>query len=162
MAIGNAICSLLAGSAAVLALGAAGCTAYPSAPSDPAYDTDVRPIFLAHCARCHGNGPNGGSINIVPGASSQGYNPIACFTQYGTNNNANPDGGCFYGAEADHTVIGTYVHSSDPTIEMPPPPAPRLNSHELDVIDAWLAVVPPKCSNSSNPDPAFFCPDGGT
>ncbi len=164
MAIGNAIRSLLAGSAAVLALGMAGCTLYPSAPSDPAYDTDVRPIFLAHCTRCHGNGPNGGSINIPPGASSQGYPPVGCYTQFGVNKSVSPDGGvCYYGAFTYRNDIDTYVHSADPINEMPPPPAARLNSHELAVIDAWVAELPiPTCSNSSHPDPALFCPDGGT
>jgi hypothetical protein len=172
MAIRRAVRSLVAGAAAVLALGATACTGYPAAPSDPAFDTDVRPIFLAHCARCHGNGPDGGALNNAlfgdTGQTMKATGP--CLTQYG----GNPGSGCPAGAASvKATVKGMaltyppeiveYVHSTDPTEEMPPPPAPRLNSYELDVIDRWNAEgSTPKCSNSSHPDPALFCPDGGT
>ena len=64
MAITRPIRSLLArGLAAALALGAAGCSVYPSAPAEPAFDTDVLPIFKAHCTRCHDNNPDGGGTN---------------------------------------------------------------------------------------------------
>jgi hypothetical protein len=145
--------------AAAWALATAGCTIYPSTvPAEPAYDVDVRPVFLANCTRCHGNGPDGGSINVPPGSSSQGYNPVACFTQFGVNMNASGNGGCLRGAEADIGSFHSYIHSTDPTIEMPPPPSARLNSWELEMIDNWAAESTPICSRSSNPDPALFCP----
>src|SRR3954447_26741813 len=64
MAITRPIRTLVArGLAAALALGAAGCSTYSSAPGQPAFDTDVLPIFQAHCTRCHDNNPDGGGAN---------------------------------------------------------------------------------------------------
>jgi hypothetical protein len=140
--------------------GAAGCTLYPSAPAGPAYDTDVRPIFEAHCNRCHGDGPDGGSLNNAAGTQDTGLTPTGCFTQFGVNPDAGT-GGCTTGANAQAPQISMYVHSTAVGIQMPPPPAPSLNSYELGVIDAWVAEpMPRKCSNSPNPDPALHCPSG--
>lgn len=137
--------------AATMLAGAAGCTAYPSAPTDPVYETDVRPIFLAHCARCHGDGPDGGGVRTIPGASTPpGALPLACFTQYGSSP------ACHFGAVADVGSFEAYI-GSNPSIPMPPPPAPPLNSYEQAVILNWAAEATPKCSNSPNPDPALFC-----
>jgi hypothetical protein len=148
--------------AAGLAFAGFGCTSYPSAPADPVYDTDVRPIFLAHCTRCHGNGPDGGRLNIVPGAAQPGSTLVACFTQWGSNKSLSIDGGgCFYGAYSDRTSFSQVIHSSDPKVQMPPPPAPRLNSYELDVFDNWIANKW-KCTDSPQPNPAYLCPDAGT
>jgi hypothetical protein len=54
----------------------AGCTVYPSTPSQPAFDTDVLPIFQSHCIRCHGAGPPDGGphpalnpLNLNPGSA---------------------------------------------------------------------------------------------
>ena len=155
----------LAGSAAVLARWVwPGAPLYPSAPSDPAYDTDVRPIFLAHCTRCHGNGPNGGSINIPPGASSQGYPPVGCYTQFGVNKSVSPDGGVCYSARSP-TATTLIPTCTAPTRSTRCLLRPRRGSTatSLPVIDAWVAELPiPNCSNSSHPNPALFCPDGGT
>ena len=42
---------------AVALFGVASCsTTVASTPSQPAYDSDVRPILMAHCVRCHGAG----------------------------------------------------------------------------------------------------------
>jgi hypothetical protein len=139
--------------------GAAGCTLYPSAPSGPAYDTDVRPIFEAHCNRCHGDGPDGGSLNNAAGTQDTGSFPTACFTQFGANSDAGL-GGCSLGAKSQSLVMSMYIHSTMVGTQMPPPPAPSLNSYELGVIDAWLAEMPLKCSDSPNPDPALFCTAG--
>lgn len=143
-----------------------GCTAYPTAPADPAYDTDVRPIFLAHCTRCHGDGPDGGMLNIAPfantGTSVRPSDP--CLTQFGNNSNSLD---CQYGAANYSGPMGsiiTDIHSTEQLHQMPPQPAPRLNEFELGVIEAWASKgdptnnVLPLCSRSSNPDPALLCP----
>ena len=67
MAITRPIRSLLVGRgfAAALALGGAGCSVYPSSPAEPAFDTDVLPIFQAHCTHCHDNNPDGGGHHAV-------------------------------------------------------------------------------------------------
>jgi len=141
--------------------GAAGCTLYPSAPSGPAFDTEVLPIFEAHCNRCHGNGPDGGSLNVAAGTQDSGLGPpLACFTQYGLNPDAGM-GGCTDGANSQASVIDHYIRSTAVGTQMPPAPAPPLNSYELGVLDAWVAEpMPRKCSNSPNPDPALHCPSG--
>jgi hypothetical protein len=171
MTITRPIRSLLArGFAIALALGGVGCVSYPSPPSEPAFDTDVLPIFQAHCTRCHGNGPDGGAFNAagVPGMT---YNiappqtPNGPFlTQYGDICPPQADGsastcfistkGCICGAHVFADMIKVYIDPSY-TEPMPPRPAPPLNDWELKVVDAWTAN--PICSNSPNPDPTI-CP----
>jgi hypothetical protein len=165
MAIGRALRSLLVGSALALGLGAAGCTvSLSSAPAEPAFDTDVRPIFLAHCVRCHGAGPDGGLLNVasVPGVDYGSAPPLEttgpCLNQFNGNPDAGGQFGCRGGAATSRylTELSTYVKPGYP-LRMPPPPAPVLNDWELAVIDAWVAENPPICSRSSNPDPALRC-----
>jgi hypothetical protein len=132
-----------------------GCTAYPATPAQPAFDTDVLPIFEAHCTRCHGAGPDGGALNAadIPGMGVlQASGP--CLMQYGTN----PSSYCQGGAAVYTDKIHTYIQPGY-SLRMPPPPAPELNSWELDVVESWLAEPCPQiCSRSSNPDPSLYCP----
>ena len=157
---------LVRGLAAALGLGAAGCTVYPSPPSDPAYDTDVLPIFLAHCTRCHDNNLDGGASAAVtaPGVTDP-TSLTAGLTLYLRNYGCqNPDGGtptiCTTGAANPRTLgnIGIYIHRTD-YLRMPYAPSPPLNDWELKVLDEWLAEKPtPVCSHSANPNPALLCP----
>jgi hypothetical protein len=165
----------LVGFAIVLALGGMGCVSYPSTPSEPAFDTDVLPIFQAHCARCHGNGPDGGALNAagVPGMTynAAGPNqPLGPFlTQFGDTCPPLADGGAgtcfntpeskckcgaFVWAQPPDFYISQYIGPNSPD-PMPPPPAPPLNDWETKVVNAW--VQHPICSNSANPDPTI-CP----
>ena len=175
MTITRPIRLLLArGLVAALAMGGAGCVAYPSPPAQPAFDTDVGPIFLAHCARCHGEGPDGGAQNAagVPGMT---YNaagagpppqPIGPYlTRFFDVCSPLPDGSrgtcqnsadnCTCGAFTWASLIKLRVDGAPNMPIMPPPPAPLLNEWELKVVDAWTKN--PICSNSANPDPAI-CP----
>jgi hypothetical protein len=163
---------LARGLAAALALGGVGCVAYPSPPSQPAFDTDVLPIFQAYCTRCHGNGPDGGALNSagVPGGDYRvaGPTPVSgpSLTQYGETCLPLADGtpgtcmnnarNCRCGAY-DYALDGLIMADIAPnsTEPMPPPPALPLNDWELKVVNAWVAN--PVCSNSPNPDPAI-CP----
>jgi hypothetical protein len=160
------------GLVAAMALGGAGCTTYPSPPSQPAFDTDVLPIFQAHCTRCHGNGPDGGTLNNagVPGVTYNAAGPPVVsppyLSQFGDTCLPLSDGtpgtcqnnflNCRCGAH-DYAVDGMIKTYIDPgySLRMPPPPAPPLNDWELKVVNAW--VDNPVCSNSPNPDPAI-CP----
>jgi hypothetical protein len=167
MASTRPIKSLLARAfAAALTLGAASCSVYPAAPAGPAFDTDVLPIFEAHCTRCHDNNLDGG------GASHEVFRPDASggpvtagaphLSVYGPCYPA-PAGGpsvCYSNAAAYHTLIHTDIHraENDP-LRMPLPPARPLDDWEINVIDAWVAEQPlPICSNSAHPDPALLCP----
>ena len=158
--------------AAALAFGglAAGCSA--PTPASPSYEADVRPIFLAHCVRCHGGGgtlnvthvPSGPDAALLPATESapnNGY--LNQFFDSGdctlTDAGALPTT-CHRGAQSEATNgnLHIYLHSA---IVMPPPPAPRLDDWELKVVDAWLAAKPPVCSNSPTPDAAICPADGG-
>jgi len=158
------------------AIAAGGCTAYPAAPSNPAYDLDVRPILMAHCARCHGaggtlnvptepTGPNAPTIPSVKGYETAfaGYSLyVTQFNDSGNcmldaNGNLPPD--CKFGAGTMY--VKTISNSVDPVATaptaMPPAPAPRLNDWEVGVIQNWAKN--PICSNSLTPDLAI-CPHG--
>jgi hypothetical protein len=167
---------LFGGFAIALALGGMGCVSYPSPPSEPAFDTDVLPIFQAHCTRCHGNGPDGGTLNNagVPGVTYNAAGPNQTLgpflTQFGDICPPLADGGAgtcfntpeskckcgaFVWAQPPDFYIKTYIDPSY-SLRMPPPPAPPLNDWELKVVNAWVAN--PICSHSANPDPALLCP----
>ncbi|HVV49311.1 MAG TPA: hypothetical protein VHO06_06620 [Polyangia bacterium] len=156
------------GGAAALALAGAGCTAYPSAPSEPAFDTDVRPIFLAHCTRCHGAGPDGGALNSATGSydettvGSITSVPSPCLQIFGVPSaDAGAPSGCSGGgANKFAAEIGSAIVADTPAdFQMPPAPAPHLDDYEVKVIQAWVAepTSSRKCSNSPNPDPALNC-----
>ena len=174
MTITRLIKSLLArGFAAALALGGAGCSVYPSSPVEPAFDTDVLPIFQAHCSRCHDNNPDGGAKKSVYRPDSAGgpvtaSGPVA-LTVFGP---CYPVAGgvpvCYSNAAAyalptqtlPNGFIYTDIHrAEDDVLRMPLPPSRPLDEWEMSVIDAWVAEKPiPICSRSANPDPALLCP----
>jgi hypothetical protein len=170
MAITRPLRSRLAGLVGGLALalaatlGGAGCTAYPSAPAAPAYDTDVLPIFQAHCTRCHDNNLDGGANHTVFLPAANG-GPMTALPPYLSQFGPCTPTCSLPGAAAYAAVIKTNVHLTT-SLRMPLPPAPPLDDWELNVIDAWVAegkeedgaVTPPICSRSANPDPALLCP----
>ena len=165
MTITRLIRSLLArGFVAALALGAAGCSVYPSSPVAPAFDTDVLPIFQAHCTRCHDNNLDGGPNHAAYRPDANGGPLPAGAPHLALFGPCYPsDGGapvCYANAAAYRVLIGTDIHRAESDIlRMPLPPARQLDEWELNVIDAWLAEKPiPICSRSANPDPALLCP----
>ena len=162
----RAIRSLLArGFAAALALGGAGCSVYPSAPVAPAFDTDVLPIFQAHCTRCHDNNDGGGANHEVYRPDAAG-GPVTAgapgLTMFGPCYPS--DGGapvCYSNAAAYRTLIQKDIHRAESDIlRMPLPPSLPLDDWEKNVIDAWVAELPiPICSRAAHPDPALLCPE---
>lgn len=148
--------ALLVGAA--VALGSLACGCGPPVPATPSYAADVRPIFLSHCVRCHGAGPDGGMLNkptepTGPDAAPLASDPnpvINCYlNQYDTINCAPVDGGqpanCHYGAHfwatTQATLLKVKLHGS--VEPMPPPPAPKLDDWEMKVVDAWIAAGAP-------------------
>jgi mono/diheme cytochrome c family protein len=132
-------------SAALAGLALAACDR--PVPATPSYEADVRPIFLAHCVRCHGAGGtlNADPRSIEPYAASGGY-----LDHYEDPTDCTPDAmgrtpaTCEHGAlhEAQVGLIKVYLHGPiNP--RMPLAPAAPLDSWELDVIDNWLAESPP-------------------
>jgi hypothetical protein len=154
------------------AIAAAGCNAYAPVPDHPAYDIEVRPIFMAHCARCHGAGgalniatePTGPDAAVLPSISGSLLTQFTTngpwLTQFDTTGdcaattptNCRPGAGQYY-----PLIYMTTQYTADQPEAMPPPPASRLNDWELGVIANWKKN--PICSNSANPDPAL-CPSG--
>ena len=142
------------------AIAATGCTAYPAAPAQPAYDIDVRPIFMAHCVRCHGAGgnlnvptePTGPDAAVIPSISDPTVQAMFfAFNLYLDQ---------YASAAGMATTIGSSVlESATGVTAMPPAPAPRLNDWERGVVINWSKH--PICSNSANPDPAICPPDAG-
>ncbi|HXJ20815.1 MAG TPA: hypothetical protein VMT03_11340 [Polyangia bacterium] len=142
---------LVAVAGAAVALG--GCEAYPAIPQNPAYDIEVRPILMVHCARCHGAGgnlntatePTGPDAAVLPSLQSATTAPYMTF--FGTD-------GDKAGAGTDAPTIGAVVHLARNASEaMPPPPAPQLDDWTLGVLTNWAKN--PICSNSANPDPSI-------
>jgi hypothetical protein len=162
MASTRPIRSLLArGLAAALALGAAGCSTYPSTPAEPAFDTDVLPIFQAHCTRCHDNNLDGGANHAAYRPAANGGPVPATAPRLNVFGPCNDyDGGvsiCYL--PQYHTQIQTDIHRAENDIQrMPLPPSRPLDDWELNVIDTWFAEKPPICSRSTHPDPALLCP----
>lgn len=120
---------------------AAGCT--PEENVRPSFETDVKPIFQAHCVRCHGAG---GTLNGDP--TSQGMpiyqNPPAL----GYLDNYDDQGDCPSGTLSP-CKRGAYFYATDGKLimtgylngkpaPMPPPPAAPLTDWEKDTILFWL------------------------
>ena len=125
--------------AAALALSAC----MPDKPLMPSFATDVRPILMAHCARCHGAGGTlqGDPGNYPLGNPPEGYLPGAPPRPYldifaDEGDCVIPDGGtlpasCKVGALSYAPILENYFAS------MPPPPAAKLNDWEMDVVRRW-------------------------
>ncbi len=144
-------------------------------PSQPAYDVDVRPILMAHCARCHGaggtlnvptepTGPNAPTLPSISG-SVQVFQALRCYLeQFGTTGDCTADGGalpasCQHGASTWATMIPGYLRDQPPDKIMPPPPAAPLDDWEVEILKNWATENPLICSHSASPDPTI-CPDG--
>jgi len=133
----------------------------PPVPAEPAYDTDVRPIFMSHCIRCHGAGPDGGTINTAtqptgPDAAALASDPTST-TPYWLNVYTAPGRAGALASTTGGTKSTLYGKIHGGVLPMPPPPAPLLDDWALKVLDAW--VLNPICSRSPNPDPAICPPD---
>ena len=139
---------------------ATGCNASgASAPSQPAFDTDVLPIFQAHCTRCHGAG---GTLNVAHEPTGPDAGVLASINQNLTLNTfqtqrvyldifpdtegdcSSTDAGslpvsCKHGA---HYFVRSFDNSIGPTAKppllMPPAPAPRLDDWEYQVVENWI------------------------
>ncbi|MFL5304343.1 MAG: hypothetical protein ACJ8F1_03980 [Polyangia bacterium] len=158
--------TMLSGLVSAVALfGVASCsTTVASTPSQPAYDTDVRPILMAHCVRCHGagdalnvptepTGPNAPVQANIAGSAAMFKAFNMYFDRY---DDATPKVGAHSAAPSIVSTVNGTIKRPDPKA-MPPAPAPQLDDWEVDVIKAWSSH--PICSTDPNPDPAI-CPNG--
>lgn len=149
---------------AVALFGLAACNATTaSVPDQPAYDLDVRPILMAHCARCHGagdalnvptepTGPGAPPIPSVAGMPADTFNALNFYLDRYDND------GTKIGAKNASGSFATTVGpgAKPPPVLMPPAPAPKLTDWEADVLLAWAKN--PICSNSDGT--SDLCPNG--
>ena len=167
-------CPMFIAALTTLSMAVVGCNAYPVTPTDPAYDLVVRPVLVAHCARCHGaggtlnvptepTGPGAPTIPSVAGLESTFVAYNLYVTQFDDTNcmpdsSGNIPADCKKGAAGYAQIIASSVApSAMPPVSMPPAPAPRLNDWEVGILQNWAKN--PICSNSAIPDRSI-CPNG--
>src|SRR5215510_8560748 len=129
----------------VLAGGVLACTL--AVPANPTYDNDVRPIFVAHCVRCHGSDDMLHAM-LVNGRSQP---PGFCYLQRYEDEGdcsmpTDPSLGCKMGAGNTllcTTQIVSKINRAD-ELRMPPPPSDPLTDWEKDVMNRWAANGFPK------------------
>jgi len=142
---------LLAGLAGALVSLASGCAPpEPPIPAAPSFAVDVRPLFVAHCVRCHGaggtlnqaldpkGGPDAGPLASVGGRPGEAY--LGQYDDSGDCTTGMPPchRGAHYMATQPVNLLHLYLHPTAGFPPMPPPPSPRLDDWELKVVDAWL------------------------
>ena len=133
------------GSAALAVLTFSACQ--EPVPKTPTFAVDVKPIFEAHCVRCHGAG---GTLNKDPRAQEPAAPPNGYLDQYDDKVSCALDAAgnipdsCLGGAryEAEHGNIRFYIHAKT-GLRMPMPPSDPLSPWELELVDNWLAETPP-------------------
>jgi hypothetical protein len=134
---------------------AAACSPEP-APLNPSYATDVEPIMLSRCVRCH-NQAAITSSNFVPdplssdplqapnGAFESLADPANCTTRLGLpcrglasytmTNPANQPAGV-----PGPDNFKSRIHQDHKLgLPMPPSPSPALSDRELEIMDRWFA-----------------------
>lgn len=117
------------------------CTA--EVPASPTYATDVRPILMAHCVRCHGS--NNDTLVAMP-VYGHDQPPIQCYLQrYEDAGDCTTAATCRRGAGycASSGLIVAYINA---TVEsgkrMPPPPSDPLSDWEKEVLTRWSTAKP--------------------
>jgi len=132
--------SLLASVTATLGLGACSIQNTPHAPT---FESDIKEITASRCVRCHGAG---GMLNGDPTSTLAAYRspPIDGF--FDRMEDDCTDGAAIrchglghYTTGDAKTTLTNYIHDRMMPSPMPPAPAPRLTSDQLDIFDLWLA-----------------------
>jgi len=124
---------------AALAGFAIGCSP-PPGPDKPSFATDIKPIMLAHCVRCHGAG---GTLNKDPMMTGdfKGEAPKSAFLDtydFGENNTCKtPVGTPCQGAKIAATTFSAYLKPVQEGSRMPPPPADKLSDVQVDLLLRW-------------------------
>jgi hypothetical protein len=138
------------------ALAACGSGGDPPIPDAPSFETDVKPITLAHCVTCHNvatiSDPNNGA-RPSNGAFDQFADPPGCRittpdrdAQGNLNGNYIDIGPC--AGFSDYVGMGpcmnllacSYIMDG----VMPPAPMPPLNARDKEILERWLLNPPAK------------------
>jgi hypothetical protein len=123
-----------------LGLSLAAC-APPDGPAAPSFETDVKPIMLANCVRCHGQG---GTLNTDPGLTGmlKGKTPLLTYLDQYDSPQKTCSGVPCQGAMKSAISISTYITLSNYD-RMPPRPSDPLSDHEIGIIQRWAAAPKP-------------------
>jgi hypothetical protein len=112
-------------------------------PFEPTFATDVRPIMLSRCVRCHGGG---GTLNKDPDHTGLGAGAAPIDGFFDRLEDDCPDGavtGChgLLHYATPPAQLPLYIHATSDDMRMPPPPSRPLSDLQLQVIDRWLADI---------------------
>ena len=126
---------------ASLTVGLGACS-IQNTPHAPTFASDIKEITASRCVRCHGSG---GHLNGDPTSTNPGFRgpPIDGF--FDRMEDDCTDGAAiachglgYYTTAPKLDQLTGYIHAKG-GLPMPPAPAPRLTSDQLDIFDLWLA-----------------------
>ena len=136
-------CRLILLALTLLAGGLLGGCSIEETPHAPTFATDIRPIMLSRCVRCHGAG---GRLNKDDHTANPAFAmPVNGYFDRMEDDCPDSSATCrhglgYYTMDPGKTTLLNYIHGTkDAPGPMPPLPAPRLTSHQLGIIDLWLA-----------------------
>jgi hypothetical protein len=138
---------------AIVIGGAVSAACQPDVPFAPLFETDVKPVFMAHCVRCHGAGdmlrgepyvnPATGQPTLDPSTGMPLRRlPMYCYLDRYDSVGDCPNGAdCVMGARDCVGLLETRfppMGGVPETYRMPPPPSEPLNEWEQEVLRRWL------------------------
>jgi hypothetical protein len=142
---------ILTAALALVAAGALGSACSPEdVPNVPTFETDVRPLMLSRCVRCHGAG---GTENADPQQQETawvGAAPINGYFDHLEDQDCPPAASppalncppapckCGLAFYANNGKLTAYIHGTG-NARMPPPPTPPLSDRQLQLLDRWAA-----------------------